>query len=238
VQINASAPFNQSDISNAQLAFIDALPFDRTKPLLILSDVDSTFIKQEVIELIAEHAGVRDKVAAITERAMQGEIDFRESLKLRVSLLRNLSADVLESVRAQVQLSQGASNLVETLHEKGHYFALVSGGFQQVLNPLCTTLGIKFSYANVLEIQNNQLTGNLVGAIVDAQAKANYLVQLSNELDVPPTNVIAIGDGANDLLMLRESACSISFNGKPIVEKSAMIKIQGPYLDHVLSIVY
>lgn len=238
MRIDANAPFDPKTVHSEMIEFIQNHGFDYSLPLLIVSDVDSTFIKEEVIDLLAESAGTKFEVSQITESAMRGEIDFAESLKRRVRTLEGLSAETLQRVSGMINLSDGALTLLEHLKLKGHHFALVSGGFQQILEPLCKKLDIEFFAANTLEIIDNKLTGNIVGPIVDAEAKAEFLVALRQRLKIPPRNVIAIGDGANDLLMLKEASVSISFNGKPIVAKSCSISIDGPFIDHVLTLVY
>lgn len=235
MRIDASKPFeplyDDRDISEV----IVTSGRNYAKPILVVSDVDSTFIKQEVIELLARSAGKESEVAAVTERAMRGEIDFSQSLKQRVNVLAGLSENVINEVLNEVQLSDGAENLVGKIASQGNYFALVSGGFNQILTPLCDRIGIQFFLANSLEIKEGFLTGNTTGPIIDAQAKATYLKSLAEKLDVPLTNVIAIGDGANDLEMMKIAGISISFNGKPIVVDKADVSIVGPWLDHVLA---
>lgn len=236
MRIDAAKPFEPHDDDRIISEIIVSSCRDTSKPILVVSDVDSTFIKQEVIELLARFAGKESEVASITERAMRGEIDFSQSLKQRVGVLAGLSESVLNEVLNDIQLSDGAENLVRKIASQRNYFALVSGGFSQILTPLCDRVGIEFFLANSLEIKEGFLTGNITGPIIDAQAKASYLKSLSEQLDIPLTNVIAIGDGANDLEMMKIAGISVSFNGKPIVVDEADISIVGPWLDHVLAI--
>lgn len=237
MRIIANSPYNFKSPNHDLVDLLADNPYDQKHPLLILSDVDSTFIKQEVIDLLADHAGVKDQVTLITQRAMQGEIDFVQSLKERVSLLAGLNAGVLSEIYSIIELSEGAASLVEYLNRQGHIFALVSGGFSQILNALCDEYAIKNRRANDLEIIDGLITGSLVGPIIDAQAKAQYLNELAQQYSIPNSNIIAIGDGANDLLMLKSANWSISFNGKPVVKEASKIQIEGPYLDHVIGLV-
>ena len=236
MQIDATKPFEPLDDNRIISEMIVSSGRNTSKPILVVSDVDSTFIKQEVIELLARFAGKESEVAAVTERAMRGEIDFSQSLKQRVGVLAGLSENVLNEVLKDIQLSDGAENLVSKITSQGNYFALVSGGFSQILTPICDRVGIEFFLANSLEIKQGLLTGNISGPIIDAQAKASYLKSLAERLDIPLTNAIAIGDGANDLEMMKIAGISVSFNGKPIVVDEADISIVGPWLDHVLAI--
>lgn len=238
MRIDATKPFIPKSANLELINFVQDHGFDYSSPLLIVSDVDSTFIKEEVIDLLATLAGSNVEVSKITELAMRGEIDFAESLKRRVRTLAGLSINSLQQAMGMLNLSDGALSLLKQLDSKGHHFALVSGGFLQILEPLCNELKIKYFSANTLEILEDRLTGNILGRIIDAQAKADFLIALRDKLNIPPSNVIAIGDGANDLLMLKQAGISISFNGKPIVSESADILIDGPHLDHVLSFIY
>lgn len=237
MKIIANSPYVSTKPNLDLINLLADNPYNQNCPLLIVSDVDSTFIKQEVIELIADYAGVRNQVAEITQRAMRGEIDFVQSLIERVSLLTGLRADVLTDIRSSIELSDGASSLVDYVNDQGHIFALVSGGFTQVLDPLCDEYGIKNRCANRLEIVNGVLTGRLLGPIIDAQAKAHYLHELAQQLSIPKSNIIAVGDGANDLLMLKAASWSVSFNGKPVVQEASKIQIEGPNFDHIIGLI-
>lgn len=200
---------------------------------LFLFDVDSTLIDQEVIELIAAHAGVQAEVKEITDRAMAGELDFSESLRKRVSLLAGLSESVLEDVRADITLTLGARELISKLHELGNQVAVVSGGFTRVLEPLMKDLGIRHFQANQLEISNGKLTGKVIGEIVDREGKAAYLRKIAKELNSSRT--FAIGDGANDIAMIQEADVGISFCGKAALNEVADVVILKRDLREVLN---
>ncbi len=201
---------------------------------LVLMDVDSTLISQEVIELLGEKAGVVEQVKGITDRAMSGEIDFEESLRERVALLKGLPASVLEEVRAEISLTPGAKTLVSTLQKLGHTVAVVSGGFIDVIEPLLKSLDISHYRANTLEIQEGVLTGGLVGPIVDRAAKAQALRDFAAIEKVEIEQTVAIGDGANDLDMIALAGLGIAFNAKPAVRAAADSALSAPYLDSVL----
>lgn len=188
---------------------------------LVLLDMDSTFIQQEVIDLLAIHAGVGFQVAAITDRSMRGEIDFQEALSLRVGLLAGLSSDVFAKVRDEISLSTGAEEMVSTLHERGHKVAIISGGFENVITPILEGARIDYFRANLLEVSGGVLTGNIVGRIIDRTAKADYLRELADLLKIPLSNTVAVGDGANDLGMMELAGLSIAFNAKPVVRAAA-----------------
>lgn len=184
---------------------------------LVQLDVDSTFIQQEAIELLAVKAGVLDQVAAITESAMRGELDFEQSLRTRVGLLKGLPESAITEVQNEIRLTDGARDLVNTLHAKGHSVALVSGGFINIIKPLIESLSIKHYKANTLEIVGGVLTGELVGPIIDRAAKGAALLEFAKACGVEIENTVAIGDGANDLDMMALAGLSIAFNAKPIV---------------------
>ena len=201
---------------------------------LVVMDVDSTFIQQEVIELIAAHAGCADEVAEVTERAMRGELDFAESLRARVALLAGLPVRVLDEVREQVVLTPGARTLVRTLKRLGDTVALVSGGFLEIVAPIAAELGIDHAVANRLEVADGRLTGRVEGEIVDRAAKARALRRFADEAGLPPSRTVAIGDGANDLDMLAAAGLGVAFNAKPLVREQAHAAVNVPYLDAVL----
>ncbi len=201
---------------------------------LVLMDVDSTLISQEVIELLGAKAGVVEQVKGITDRAMSGEIDFEESLRERVALLKGLPASVLKEVRAEISLTPGAKTLVSTLQKLGHTVAVVSGGFIDVIEPLLKSLDISHYRANTLEIQEGVLTGGLVGPIVDRAAKAQALRDFAAIEKVEIEQTVAIGDGANDLDMIALAGLGIAFNAKPAVRAAADSALSAPYLDSVL----
>ena len=204
---------------------------------LVQLDVDSTFIQQEAIELLAAKAGVLDQVAVITASAMRGELDFEESLRARVGLLIGLSESVITEVQKEVSLTDGAAELVTTLHEKGHSVALVSGGFIDIIQPLIDSLSIRYYKANKLEIVAGVLTGGLVGPVIDRAAKADALREFAAASDVALENTVAIGDGANDLDMMAAAGLSIAFNAKPVVVEAADLAINEPSLSSVIALI-
>jgi phosphoserine phosphatase len=204
---------------------------------LVQLDVDSTFIQQEAIELLAAKAGVLEEVARVTQAAMRGELDFSESLIARVALLKGLSEDSITQVQSEITLTDGAIELVELLHSKGHCISLVSGGFTNILQPLVEQLKIDFYRANTLEIVDGRLTGKVLGSIVDRAAKAQALKEFAQACSVELSNTVAIGDGANDLDMMALAGISIAFNAKPIVQAAANYSITEPSLRSVASLV-
>jgi phosphoserine phosphatase len=201
---------------------------------LVVLDVDSTLIQQEVIELLAAHAGVEPQVREITERAMRGDLDFRQSLESRVALLAGLPEKVIADVREQIVLTPGARTLVETLHKLGHNVAVVSGGFTAVIEPILRDLGITHYRANTLEIIDGKLTGKIIGEVIDRAAKAVALRDFAKIVGVELEQTIAIGDGANDLDMIAIAGMGIAFNAKPAVKAAADSSVSAPYLDSVL----
>ncbi|GAB5079241.1 hypothetical protein ARTHROSP310_23840 [Arthrobacter sp. AD-310] len=196
-------------------------------------DVDSTLIQQEVIELLAAYAGKRDEVAAVTEAAMRGELDFTQSLHARVAVLAGLPADVVHSVRREVKLSEGAAELVAAFKAAGHVVAVVSGGFNQILEPIAAELGLDYWQANELEIVDGALTGKVLGAVVDRAAKEKYLREWSAAEGIALEHTVAVGDGANDLDMLGAAGIGVAFNAKPAVRAVADAAVNMPYLDAV-----
>lgn len=192
---------------------------------LVVLDMDSTFIRQEVIDLLAAHAGVGEEVSAITERSMRGEMDFHQSLTARTSLLAGLPDTVFDDVRLEVTLSQGAEQLVKVLHSLGEKIAVVSGGFENVIAPILEGVGVDYFKANLLEIDAGFLTGRIIGPVIDREAKARYLQALARELEIPLSQTVAVGDGANDLGMMEIAGLSIAFNAKPIVVQAADVAI-------------
>lgn len=194
---------------------------------LVVFDVDSTLIEDEVIELLADCAGKRAEVAEITERAMQGELDFAESLEARVATLAGLSSVVIGQTLNRIRITRGAASLIEAVHERGGKVGAVSGGFNQLLEPLANILQLDFWRANQLEITAGTLTGKVVGKIVDRQAKAEALVEWAAACEVPISKTIAVGDGANDLNMMAQSGLSVAFNAKPRVRQAANLVVGG-----------
>ncbi len=207
---------------------------DRRGQHLVVMDVDSTVIQDEVIDLLADEAGTHAQVAAITERAMAGELDFSASLRARVALLEGLPADVIDRVRDRITLTPGARTLCRTLRNLGYRIALVSGGFTEVIAPLAAELGVDQVRANTLEIVDGRLTGKVTGAIVDRAGKRSALEEFAREYGIPMSRTIAIGDGANDVDMLEAAGLGIAFNGKAAARDAADSSVSVPYLDSVL----
>ncbi len=201
---------------------------------LIVMDVDSTLIQGEVIEMLAAHAGFEQEVAAVTEAAMRGELDFEESLRARVKLLAGLDASVLDEVYGDIVVNPGARTLVRTLRRLGYRFAIVSGGFSQITDRLAADLGIHRARANTLEVVDGKLTGRVVGAVVDRAAKARALREYAAELGLPEAATIAIGDGANDLDMLEAAGLGIAYNARAVVREAADTALNVPYLDTIM----
>ena len=204
---------------------------------LVQLDVDSTFIQQEAIELLAAKAGVLDEVSTITESAMRGELDFEASLRKRVGLLKGLPESAIFAVQQEITLTDGAEELVNTLHSKGHSVALVSGGFLDIIEPMIKTLSIRYYKANKLEIVDGVLTGGLLGPVIDRTAKANALKEFAIASGVELENTVAIGDGANDLGMMTIAGLSIAFNAKPVVVEAADLSINEPSLRSVIELI-
>ena len=201
---------------------------------LVVMDVDSTVIQDEVIDLLAHEAGQADAVAQVTERAMSGELDFSESLHQRVALLKGLPESTLDLVRDRIQLTPGARTLCRTLNRLGYRIALVSGGFTQVVAPIAQQLGVAELRANTLEIEDGKLTGRVVGEIIDRPGKRKALEDLAIRFGIPRRRTIAIGDGANDIDMLEAAGLGIAFNAKPIARAAADTSVSVPFLDSVL----
>ena len=204
---------------------------------LVQLDVDSTFIQQEAIELLAVKAGVLEQVAAITSSAMRGELDFEQSLRARVALLKGLPESVVGEVQKEISLTDGALELVTTLHDSGHSVSLVSGGFLDIIEPMIKTMSIKYYKANKLEIVDGVITGGLIGPVIDRAAKGEALKEFALASGVSMENTVAIGDGANDLDMMAAAGLSIAFNAKPIVIEAADLAINEPSLRSVIALI-
>jgi phosphoserine phosphatase len=201
---------------------------------LIVMDVDSTLIRDEVIDLLAARAGRAGEVAKVTAAAMRGELDFAASLRERVGLLAGLEAGVLDEVRRELRLTAGAQTLIRTLGGLGYKSGIVSGGFIEVVGPLAAELGIDYVAANSLEITAGRLTGRLSGPVVDRAGKADALRRFAAEAGVPLSQTVAVGDGANDLDMIAAAGLGVAFNARPVVRDAADTSLSVPYLDAIL----
>ena len=218
---------------DVDLAFQEDNMYRRNRRLVVF-DMDSTLIEAEVIDELARLAGVGDQVSAITERAMRGEIDFSESFRARMALLHGLSEDALEKVARGLKITEGAEHLVATLRTLGYKTAILSGGFTYFARHLQARLGIDYIHANELDIADGVVTGKVVGAIVDGARKADLLRELAAEQNIDLQQVIAVGDGANDLPMLSIAGLGIAFRAKPLVKQSAEQSISTLGLDAIL----
>lgn len=189
-------------------------------------DVDSTLIEQEVIELLADFAGVMPEVKAITEQAMSGELDFKQSLEKRVALLEGLSDEIFSQLKLQISLTPGVKELISAVHALGGKIGAVSGGFRQILEPLANKIGLDYWMANSLEVVEGKLTGKVSGPVIDAEAKATALRKWSDDSGIPVEQSIAIGDGANDIQMLQCAGYAVAFRPKPVLRQYADLVIE------------
>lgn len=203
---------------------------------LVVLDVDSTLIENEVIELIAEEAGSLEQVADVTFRAMNGEIDFAESLRERVATLAGLDVSALERVRGRVVVTQGVPELVAGVHAAGGRIGVVSGGFHEIIDPLAQQLGLDFCRANRLAVADGHLTGDVDGPIVDAEAKAEALKEWAAQSGIDMRSTIAVGDGANDLRMMEAAGLSVAFDAKEPVRQAADVILDVRDLSQVLAL--
>lgn len=204
---------------------------------LLVMDMDSTLISIECIDEIADMHGLKPRVAAITEAAMRGDIDFAESLRRRVALLEGLDEHALQRVYDErLKLNPGARIMLAKLKELGIKTLLVSGGFVFFTDRLKTRLGLDYTHANKLEIANGKLTGKVVGTVFDAQGKADWLVKIREELNLRPEQVIAMGDGANDLKMMAKAGISIAYHAKPVVREQASYALNFVGLDGLVNL--
>lgn len=243
VEISARGPLNDGEFRRRCMALASELDIDvayqedtmfRRNRRLVAFDMDSTLIDAEVIDELAKAAGVGVQVAAITERAMRGELDFIESFRARVALLKSLDEGVLKEIAAGLRLNEGAERLVSTLKKMGYKTAILSGGFNYFGEHLQKILGIDYVFANALEIRDGKVTGNVVGEVVDGQRKAALLREIAAKENISLEQVIAVGDGANDLPMLSIAGLGIAFRAKPIVKQSAKQAISTLGLDGIL----
>lgn len=205
----------------------------RAKRLVVL-DVDSTLIQDEVIELIAEEAGCHDQVRAVTAAAMAGELDFEGALRERVRLLAGLEVEALERARKRMRLTPGARTFIRTLQRLGYTIGIVSGGFTHFTDHLRDDLGLDHAVANELEVVDGRLTGEVVGTVVDRARKAEILAAFALSEGIPLSQTVAVGDGANDLDMLASAGLGVAFNAKPVVQEAADTTVNVPFLDAVL----
>ena len=206
------------------------------KRYLVVLDVDSTLIENEVIELLAAKAGSLEQVTAITERAMRGELDFEESLRERVATLKGLPASSFTQVREEVTITRGVPELIAGVKAAGGHVGVVSGGFHEILDPIAEHLKLDFWRANRLEVEDGQLTGRVSGQVVDAAAKAQALIEWAETTQTPISKTVAIGDGANDLKMMAVAGLSIAFDAKPIVRERADVTLVERDLSRVLGL--
>jgi phosphoserine phosphatase len=206
------------------------------KRYLVVLDVDSTLIENEVIELLAAKAGSLEQVTAITERAMRGELDFEESLRERVATLKGLPASSFTQVREEVTITRGVPELIAGVKAAGGHVGVVSGGFHEILDPIAEHLKLDFWRANRLEVEDGQLTGRVSGQVVDAAAKAQALIEWAETTQTSISQTVAIGDGANDLKMMAVAGLSIAFDAKPIVRERADVTLVERDLSRVLGL--
>ena len=221
---------------NVDIAFQEDTEFRRNRRLVVF-DMDSTLIDAEVIDELAKEAGVGEQVSEITEQAMRGEIDFTESFARRVGLLKGLDESVLLTVSKRLNLTEGAERLISTLKGLGYKTAILSGGFTYFAKQLQQMLGIDYVYANELEIENGKVTGRVTGQVVDGARKAQLLLEIAEKENIQQEQVIAVGDGANDLPMLSKAGLGVAFRAKPLVKESAEHSISTLGLDGVLYLI-
>ena len=202
---------------------------------LVVIDVDSTMIAQEVIELLAERVGLREKVKTLTDQAMAGEIDFREALLMRVGLLEGLSEEVFQEVLSEITVTDGVQELIAAVQNSGGLVGAISGGFSQVLEPLAQKLGLNFFRANNLEVEEGKITGKISGDIVDAEVKAKTLLSWAEQYGFGVADTVAIGDGSNDIAMLKASGFGVAFRPKDVLRPYADLIIDGNSLAPVIA---
>jgi phosphoserine phosphatase len=201
---------------------------------LLLSDMDSTIVTAETLDELAEFAGLKDKISAITARAMNGEIDFKDALAERVAMLKGLSSDTLAATMEQIKFSPGAKTLVRTMSAHGAFTALVSGGFTYFTNRVREAVGFDFDTGITLGIEDNKLTGTVTGKIVTKDVKRELLIRLADEHNINLTDTVTVGDGANDLPMLQTAGLGVAYHAKPVVVASAPYRVDHAGLDALL----
>jgi phosphoserine phosphatase len=238
VSSNDEAELRAALVQSAQDAGVDIAVepagLRRRAKRLVVLDVDSTLIREEGIDVLADRAGMGDRVREITARAMAGELDFAESLRQRVALLAGLPMVEVCAVRDALRLTPGARTFVRTLHRLGFHVGVVSGGFTVFTDRFVDELGLDFAAANELEVSGDQLTGRLIGELVDRPGKARALERFADQFGVPLSQTVAVGDGANDIDMLERAGLGIAFNAKAALRLAADTSVNLPYLDSVL----
>jgi phosphoserine phosphatase len=207
---------------------------ERRAKRMVVMDVDSTLIQEEVVNLLAREAGVEERVAELTRLALAGEVDFESALRERVGMLKGLDQTAITRVHENITLTSGARTFIRTLKRLGMLTAIVSAGFTRFTDVLAADLGIDYSLSNTLEMVDGVLTGELVGEFVDGPRKALFLKSIAEAEGIPLSQVVAVGDGANDLDMLAIAGLGIAFNAKPVVKEQADTAISVPYLDAIL----
>ncbi|MCS5721897.1 phosphoserine phosphatase SerB [Herbiconiux sp. CPCC 203407] len=205
--------------------------------ILIVLDVDSTLIENEVIEMLGDLAGCHAEVAEITERAMRGELDFAQSLAARVRLLEGLPSSCFDEVRAAIRVTDGVPEMIAAVHAAGGAVAVVSGGFHEVLDPLAESLGLDHWRANRLGVADGRLTGTVSGPIIDPQSKADALTEWAGARGTPLSRTVAVGDGANDLKMMEIAGLSVAFHARPLVRENADLVMDVRDLSQLLPLV-
>ncbi len=224
------------DVAAQEAIDIAVQPHDlsRRSSRLVVLDVDSTLIRNEVIDLLADEAGHSEEVQRLTELAMQGELDYSEALKQRVGLLAGSNVEIVEKAISRMVLTAGARTFIRTLKRLGYRVAIISGGFTHFTDVLAKDLDLDHAYANKLEVIDGVITGRIEGDIVDAETKAKLLELVALEEGIPLEQTVAIGDGANDLPMLQKAGLGIAFNAKPVLVGAADTSLNVPYLDAIL----